>query len=585
MIICSFTPIRISSILLSSARSAKRLRVALGFTSYGYQLGSKIEASGLKMAPKQATLGYVKPTQKTLRCAFWRWLWVYRHRTDMIVFNRKFFGVPNGTKPAKPQQSKLAFSSKSTPAEDGDVKVETQAKTERAKKPGNIQNGDEDMQMSSDHDEPSHTNEVLDVKKESESPSSPKPGKRASAAVEMTQHSDTDEEPPTKRQKRKLETNESKTKSVEANQSEESTDIKSERVDNKTPPKKSAFSSFLKDGTQKPGKKNATHSKDKTKTGSTENSIKKIKQEPQPEGSEQDVAPIPSSTKETKEGSASAEDESESDQEADPESDEEKPEVAAKVREKVQSTLKTAKKDPYPDWEPGEPVPYAALCTTFSKIELTTKRLEIMAHCSLFLRQVLRLTPNDLLPTVQLMIGKLAADYAGIELGIGESLIMKAIGESTGRSLNIIKSDQKTIGDLGLVAAKSRSNQPTMHRPKPLTVRSVHEGLMAIAIIEGQGSQGRKIAGIKKLLSAADQDLAGKGLKGVDVTKDKGGPSESKFIVRTLEGKMRLGLADKTILVALAQAVVVYEISKKDDKMPSTDQIAKSESTLKSVYK
>src|SRR6201996_1665390 len=106
------------------------------------------------------------------------------------------------------------------------------------------------------------------------------------------------------------------------------------------------------------------------------------------------------------------------------------------------------------------PVPYAALCTTFSLVEMTTKRLEISAHCSLFLQQVLRLTPGDLLPTVQLMINKLAADYAGIELGIGESLIMKAIGESTGRSLSVIKSDQHEIGDLGLVAAKSRSNQP-----------------------------------------------------------------------------------------------------------------------------
>ena len=264
--------------------------------------------------------------------------------------------------------------------------------------------------------------------------------------------------------------------------------------------------------------------------------------------------------------------------------EEEKPELAAKAREKVQLTLQSTGKDPYPDWKPGEPVPYAALCTTFSKIEMTTKRLEILAHCSLFLRQVLRLTPEDLLPTVLLMTNKLAADYAGIELGIGESLIMKAIGESTGRSLNVIKADQNEIGDLGLVAAKSRSNQPTMFKPKPLTVRGVHKGLIEIATIEGQGAQGRKVAGIKKLLSAADADKAGKGAKGVDITKDKGGPSEAKFIVRTLEGKLRLGLAEKTALVALAQACVFHEASQKGNKVPSTEQLAKGESILKSVY-
>lgn len=270
-------------------------------------------------------------------------------------------------------------------------------------------------------------------------------------------------------------------------------------------------------------------------------------------------------------------------EEADSE-DEEKPEVAAKARAKVQSTFKASRKDPYPDWTPGHPVPYAALCTTFSLIEMTTKRLVISSHCSLFLRQVLRLTPQDLLPTVLLMMNKLAADYAGVELGIGESLIMRAIGESTGRSLQIIKADQGDIGDLGLVAAKSRANQPTMFKPKALTVNGVLDGLMSIATISGDGSQGRKIAGIKKLLSAADVASAGKGSKGVDITKDKGGASETKFIIRFLEGKLRLGLAEKTVLVALAHAMVVHETAQNGKQSPSSEQLAQGEAILRTVY-
>ena len=263
-------------------------------------------------------------------------------------------------------------------------------------------------------------------------------------------------------------------------------------------------------------------------------------------------------------------------------SGDEKPEVAAKAREKIQTTLKSKSKDPYPDWKPGEPVPYAALCTTFSLVEMTTKRLVIAAHCSLFLRQVLRLTPDDLLPTVLLMINKLAADYAGIELGIGESLIMKAIGESTGRNLSVIKNDQKEIGDLGLVAVKSRSNQPVMFKPKPLTIRGVLKSLIDIATMQGNGAQGRKVDGIKKLLSAADAHSSGK----VDITKDKGGASEAKYIVRFLEGKLRLGLAEKTVLVSLAQAMVCHEIEAKGSgKVPSTEQMAKGESILKAVHR
>ncbi|KID73143.1 DNA ligase, partial [Metarhizium brunneum ARSEF 3297] len=299
--------------------------------------------------------------------------------------------------------------------------------------------------------------------------------------------------------------------------------------------------------------------------------IKKKSQSPDP-----DRKPLKTADDGFKEEAAS-----ESGSEAEEDADvDEKPEVAAKAREKVQTQLqsKTAQ-HPYPDWQPGSPVPYAALCQTFSLIEMTTKRLIIMGHCSLFLRQVMRLTPDDLLPTVLLMINKLAPDYAGIELGIGESLIMKAIGETTGRSLQIIKADQKEIGDLGLVAVKSRSTQPTMFKPKPLTVRGVHQGLMNIATVTGNGAQGRKVDGIKKLLSAADAYSTAK----ADITKDKGGPSEAKFIIRFLEGKLRLGLAERTVLVSLAQAIVCHEAGQKG-KVPSTTDMENGESILKTVY-
>lgn len=303
------------------------------------------------------------------------------------------------------------------------------------------------------------------------------------------------------------------------------------------------------------------------------------KAKPLPPKQEEEEVDSKAALKDEPDASAS---ESDGEEGLDEEDDDEKPEVAAKAREKIQTTLKSNTKDPYPDWKPGEPVPYAALCTTFSLIEMTTKRLIMTAHCSLFLRQVLRLTLDDLLPTVLLMINKLAADYAGIELGIGESLIMKAIGETTGRSLAVIKQDQKEIGDLGLVAVKSRANQPTMFKPKPLTVRGVHKGLIDIATVSGNGAQQRKVDGIKKLLSAADGHSAGK----VDITKDKGGASEAKYIVRFLEGKLRLGLAEKTVLVALAQAMVCHETETKGSgKVPSTERLAEGEAILKSVHR
>ena len=46
----------------------------------------------------------------------------------------------------------------------------------------------------------------------------------------------------------------------------------------------------------------------------------------------------------------------------------------------------------------------------------------------------------------------MSPDYVGVELGIGESLLIKAIVESTGRSNAVVKADLKKEGDLGLVA-------------------------------------------------------------------------------------------------------------------------------------
>ncbi|KFY39757.1 hypothetical protein V495_05750 [Pseudogymnoascus sp. VKM F-4514 (FW-929)] len=451
----------------------------------------------------------------------------------------RFFGGPNGNgvKPAPPKQTTLAFSSKST--------NESKAKTPDVK-----DEEAEDEDLSNEVHTPKNDDDAVKEQLASEVKASPSPnGKDSKKRIRDEILADSKNEAAA--------SDESKKPKEEQEEDDEEPVLKRPRRNGKE-------STVSKDASEtKPNKKG----KDNAAGKGIKKEVVEI----------EDDAPL---VKPERKASATPEENSEVEEDIEEDEEDEKPEVAAKTREKIQTTLKSNSKDPYPDWKPGEPVPYAALCTTFSLIEMTTKRLIIAAHCSLFLRQVLRLTPDDLLPTVLLMINKLAADYAGIELGIGESLIMKAIGEATGRSLAVIKQDQKEIGDLGLVAVKSRSNQPTMYKPKPLTVRGIHKALLNIAIMQGNGAQGRKVDGIKKLLSAADSG-GGK----VDLTKDKGGPSEAKFIIRFLEGKLRLGLAEKTVLVSLAQAMVCHETeSKGRDKVPSTDQLAKGEQILKAVY-
>ncbi|KAI0526576.1 hypothetical protein F5B22DRAFT_633028 [Xylaria bambusicola] len=464
------------------------------------------------MPPKQATLGYVRPSQTTIG---------------------KFFGQPNGSKPAPTQQSKLSFATKPTKKAKEDSEVLSANSSPRSSR------------VKTDPDAAKKTTPKKDTKKRSRSIQSPEPALEISLAkvkveepeTDLEKEEDDDEVAPAPKRRR------GNRKRVEDEEDEDESmpDVKPVKSKSKTP-------------------------------------NKEVSDKSSPSASPSKKKPAPKVEKGNKIKEA-VDSESASEAEKEEDEEEEDPKAAAKTREKLQTKLKTKAKDPYPDWKAGEPVPYAALCTTFSLIELTTKRLIITEHCALFLQQVLRLTPDDFLPTVLLMINKLAPDYAGIELGIGESLIMKAIGETTGRSLQVIKVDQKEIGDLGLVAVKSRSTQPTMFKPKPLTVRGVHKGLMDVATVTGNGAQGRKVDLIKKMLSAADSHSTSK----VDISKDKGGPSEAKYLVRFLEGKLRLGLAERTVLVSIAQAMLSHEFEQKG-KTPTTTQIEEAEALLKSVY-
>src|SRR6266702_1519021 len=174
---------------------------------------------------------------------------------------------------------------------------------------------------------------------------------------------------------------------------------------------------------------------------------------------------------------------------------------------------------------------FSRVVEVYDKIEATTKRLEMTD----ILVGLLRGTPKEELDkVVYLTQGRIHPDYEGIELGLAEKMVIRVLAHATGLEDTRVARMWKEKGDLGLVAEEAigaRRQKPL--ETTPLTIAKVYENLDAIARETGEGSQDRKI----RLLS----DLLGNAT-----------PREAKYIVRMVVGQMRLGVADMTIIDALA---------------------------------
>jgi DNA ligase-1 len=65
-------------------------------------------------------------------------------------------------------------------------------------------------------------------------------------------------------------------------------------------------------------------------------------------------------------------------------------------------------------------------CTAaLQTIANTSKRLEIISTLTSAFRAILAGTPGDLLPTVYLCTNRVAPAHAGIELGVGDAILIK----------------------------------------------------------------------------------------------------------------------------------------------------------------
>lgn len=173
------------------------------------------------------------------------------------------------------------------------------------------------------------------------------------------------------------------------------------------------------------------------------------------------------------------------------------------------------------------------LVETFEQMEQTSSRLALTDH----LVQLFKKTPADLIDKITYLIqGKLYPDYEGIEMGLAERMALRAIANSSGKNLSKIETIYRETGDIGDTAGRAMTSkgQETLFS-ESMTVERVYNTFDRIARTTGSGSQETKLRHVSSLLNDAS-------------------PREGRYIMKFVMGSLRLGIADYTVLDALALA-------------------------------
>ncbi len=193
---------------------------------------------------------------------------------------------------------------------------------------------------------------------------------------------------------------------------------------------------------------------------------------------------------------------------------------------------------------------YKVLADACQELENTSSYLdknEIIAN-------LLKETPPEKLEmVVPLLLGRVFPAYISQETGLGIQQLKKAVGRSTGYSESKIDDLMEELGDLGKVAEEltEKKKQKTL-ADETLSVEKVFENLRELPEITGEGSVDRKVSRVSELLTAAS-------------------PEEAKFIVRTVLGDLRIGVAEGRVRDSIAEAFEIPSEEVEHAYMLTTD--------------
>ncbi len=174
---------------------------------------------------------------------------------------------------------------------------------------------------------------------------------------------------------------------------------------------------------------------------------------------------------------------------------------------------------------------FARLVDYFERLEATTKRLEMIDILSELFREADRAEVDKVAYLCQ---EQLLPAFRGVEIGMAEKLILRAIARATQTDEARVGQLNKELGDPGLVVERLLGQRTV--RPTDMSVPEVYDALLKIAETTGEGSIEKKVHMLAELFHRCS-------------------PKEARYIARFVLGRLRLGIGDPTILDSLSKAV------------------------------
>jgi len=170
---------------------------------------------------------------------------------------------------------------------------------------------------------------------------------------------------------------------------------------------------------------------------------------------------------------------------------------------------------------------FSELSVYFDKISKVSSRLEITRILAELFE---KLTPLEIEKVVYLLQGRVRPAYEGIDFGMAEKMLVKAVISALNLEKSYFDKELKIIGDLGKTVENFKK-QHSSFEEREIEITEVYEMFYRLATSSGTGSQEIKISLLSQLIRQLDS-------------------LSSRYIVRIPTGNIRMGFSDMTVLDA-----------------------------------